>query len=54
MAGWARVKRREVSYPPVCLPHSHSGMARERQTRNLEIPGSPYGRPGMTKDGEAS
>ena len=40
MGGGARANRREQSYPLICLPHSHSGMARKRQTRNLEIPGS--------------
>ena len=27
----------------------HSGMVREHQTRNLEIPGSRLARPGMTQ-----
>jgi hypothetical protein len=26
----------------------HSGMVRQHQTRNLEIPGSRFARPGMT------
>ncbi len=40
MAGGARGKRWEASYPLICRPLGHSGMARKRQTRNLEIPGS--------------
>jgi hypothetical protein len=30
------------------LHHRHSGMVRQHQTRNLEIPGSCFARPGMT------
>ncbi len=40
MAGGARGKGEDASYPLICLYLSHSGMARKRQTRNLEIPGS--------------
>lgn len=37
MAGGARANAGVGTYPLICLPLSHSGMARERQTRNLEI-----------------
>lgn len=56
MAGGARANAGAGSYPPICLPLSHSGMARKRQTRNLEILGCDAShRPGMTlTDKEAS
>jgi D-alanyl-D-alanine dipeptidase len=38
MGEGARAKGKEVSYPLICLAHRHFGMARKRQTRNLEIP----------------
>ncbi|MET3156932.1 D-alanyl-D-alanine dipeptidase [Bradyrhizobium diazoefficiens] len=40
MAGGARANAGAGSYPLRSLVHRHSGMARKRQTRNLEIPGS--------------
>ncbi|MET3347565.1 D-alanyl-D-alanine dipeptidase [Bradyrhizobium japonicum] len=40
MAGGARANAGAGSYPLRSLVHRHSGMARQRQTRNLEIPGS--------------
>ncbi|MDH6257996.1 hypothetical protein M2427_001889 [Bradyrhizobium sp. BR13661] len=40
MAGGARANAGTGSYPLICLLLRHSGMARKRQTRNLEIPGS--------------
>ena len=36
----ARANAGAGSYPLRSLVHRHSGMARKRQTRNLEIPGS--------------
>lgn len=40
MAGGARANAGAGSYPLICLPPSHSVMARKRQTRNLKIPAS--------------
>ncbi|MEY9131681.1 D-alanyl-D-alanine dipeptidase [Bradyrhizobium diazoefficiens] len=40
MAGGARANAGAGSYPLRSLVHRNSGMARKRQTRNLEIPGS--------------
>lgn len=55
MAGGARANAGAGSYPLICLPLSHSGMARKRQTRNLESRFAASHRPGMTlTDKEAS